>query len=73
MEIRIGMQNVNRELVLEVEDSVDDLTKAVAKAIKGGEELVLTDKKDKTVVVAGSSIAYVECGDPESRQVGFVR
>ncbi len=73
MEIRIGMQNVTRELVLEVEQSSDELTQAVSKALSNKEELVLTDKKGKTVVVSGATIAYVEFGDADARQVGFVR
>ncbi|HHT40198.1 MAG TPA: DUF3107 domain-containing protein [Actinomyces sp.] len=73
MEIRIGMQNVTRELVLEVDQSAEELTKTVSAALNSKEQLVLTDKKGKTIVVSGAAIAYVEFGDVDARQVGFVR
>lgn len=71
MEIKIGIQHTNRELVLESSQSADDVTSAVAAAVKDGSLLQLTDEKGRLVVVPGERIAYVEIGAQEGRRVGF--
>lgn len=70
MEIRIGIQNVSRELVVESELSAQDVAKLVADAT-AGKTLELTDTKGRTVVVPGSALGYVEFGEENKRRVGF--
>ena len=36
MEVKIGVQNANRELVLDIDQSGDDVEKAIAHAIESG-------------------------------------
>lgn len=71
MEVKVGIQNVARELVLESAQSADEVAAAVDAAISGAPSLRLTDEKGRLVVVPTSSIAYVEIGAEESRKVGF--
>ncbi|MGZ4438565.1 MAG: DUF3107 domain-containing protein [Nocardioides sp.] len=72
MEVKIGVQNANRELVLDSDQSSDDVEKAVAAALGGSDKLlVLTDTKGRKVVVPGDKLAYVEIGSPTVGQVGF--
>lgn len=71
MEIRIGVQNVAREVVLESADSADQVEQAVGKAIADGGILSLRDDKGRTVLVPAAVIAFVEVGSEESRRVGF--
>ena len=71
MEVKIGVREVNREIVLESSQSSDDVAKAVAKALDGALTLQLTDEKGRTVIVPTSALAYVEIGAEESRRVGF--
>lgn len=70
MEISIGVQNVARELVLESDQTADDVAKAVRKAMDAGTALELTDTRGRRFIVPAGSVAYVEVGD-EPRRVGF--
>ncbi|GAB4099887.1 DUF3107 domain-containing protein [Sinomonas halotolerans] len=71
MEIKIGIQNVARELVLESEKDADEVSKLVAEAVSSGSHLRLEDEKGRQVIVPGAAIAYVELGAQEQRRVGF--
>ena len=70
MEIRIGVQNVSREVVVETDKSSDEVAKLVAAATASG-TLDLVDVKGKRVVIPGSAIGYVEMGEESKRKVGF--
>ena len=71
MEIKIGIQNVNREIVLESSETADAIAETVASAMNGGSELRLTDSKGRTVIVPSTVLGYVEIGAEEQRRVGF--
>jgi hypothetical protein len=71
VEIKIGVQNVGREIVLESAQDADTVAKVVGEAINGGSELRLTDDKGRLIIVPGSALAYVEIGAEEVRRVGF--
>lgn len=72
MEVKIGVQNVNRELVLDTDLDGQDIEQAVAKALAGGDaHVVLTDTKGRKVIVPTDKLAYVELGSPTVGQVGF--
>ena len=70
MEIRIGVQNVSREIVVETNLSADEVAALVAKAVAGG-TLELTDTKGRRVVVPSAAIGYVDMGEETKRRVGF--
>ena len=71
MEIKIGVQNVGREIVLESNQDAETVAKVVGEAIKGGGELRLTDDKGRLIIVPGKALGYVEIGAEEVRRVGF--
>ena len=72
MEVKIGVQNANRELVLDSSESADDVAKAVAAALSDQEGvLTLTDTRGRKVLVPTAKLAYVEIGSPTAGQVGF--
>jgi hypothetical protein len=71
MEVKIGVQNANRELVLDSEQSSDDVEKAVNAALGGEAVLMLQDSKGRKVLVPTDKLAYVEIGSPTIGQVGF--
>lgn len=71
MEVKIGVQNVAREITLESAQSADEVTALVEAAVSAGSLLRLTDDKGRTVVVPGASIGYVEVGHESERRVGF--
>lgn len=70
MEIRIGVQNVNRELIVESDLTTAEAAKLVAAATTGN-TLELTDVKGRLIVVPSSALAYVEIGEETRRRVGF--
>ncbi|MCL3859863.1 DUF3107 domain-containing protein [Actinotalea sp. K2] len=71
MEITIGVQHVARELVLEIDQTSEEIAAAVAKALDGGATLTLTDTRGRRVIVPAGTLGYVEIGGDETRKVGF--
>jgi hypothetical protein len=72
VEVRIGVQHVTRELVVDSAESQEAVVAAVSAAVAGKTEvLALTDERGRQVVVPSNKLAYVEIGEPESRRVGF--
>jgi uncharacterized protein DUF3107 len=72
VEVKIGVQNANRELVLDSSESADDVAEAVSSALSDQEGvLTLTDTRGRKVLVPTAKLAYVEIGSPTSGQVGF--
>ncbi|NDI18663.1 MAG: DUF3107 domain-containing protein [Actinobacteria bacterium] len=75
MEIRIGITQVARELMVEVSSDalVAKAREAITAALNGkSETLSITDDKGREVVVPSAKVAYVEFGAPEgARKLGF--
>jgi hypothetical protein len=72
VEVRIGVQHVTRELVVDSAESQEAVVAAVSAAVSGTTDvLALTDERGRQVVVPSNKLAYVEIGEPESRRVGF--
>ena len=72
MEVRIGVKGAPRELVLDSNQTAEDIQKTIDTALKDGTPTVtLTDEKGKRVVVATDKLAYVEIAESEGRRVGF--
>ena len=71
MEIKIGVQHVSRELVLDIDETADALEQKVGQAISGDGMLTLTDTKGRRVLVPAAHLAYVEIGGGVTGQVGF--
>ena len=71
MEVKIGVQNTTRELVLEITDDADKVEKLVSEAVSGDGVLALSDTRGRRVLVPASRLAYVELGGGVAGQVGF--
>jgi len=71
VEIRISVQQASREVVLESNQSPEDVAKMVNKAIESGETLSLVDEKGRKVIVPANKIAFVEIGTQSAGRVGF--
>ncbi|MFE4544886.1 DUF3107 domain-containing protein [Arthrobacter sp. NPDC056727] len=71
MEVKIGIQNVGREIVLESAQDADAVAKTVAEAIAKGSELRLNDEKGRQIIIPANVLGYVEIGAEEVRRVGF--
>jgi hypothetical protein len=72
VEVKIGVQNATRELVLDCSQSGDEVEKTVAEALRSEDGLLtLTDTKGRRIVVPTDKLAYVEIGSPSTGAVGF--
>ncbi len=71
MEVRIGVQNVARELGFESSQSVNEVNAAVDEALQKGGALSLSDDKGRRYVVPVSALGYVHIGETEKSRVGF--
>ena len=65
MEIRIGVQNVAREIAFETAQSTDEILAAVKAALE------LVDDKGGRIIVPSASIGYVTTGAERRGGVGF--
>lgn len=70
MEIRIGIQNVSRELIMETDKSSDEVAALVTEALADG-TLDVTDAKGRRVIVPIASLGYIDIGEETKRRVGF--
>jgi hypothetical protein len=72
VEVKIGVQNATRELVLDSSDKAADVEKAVTKALADDDGILsLSDSKGRTVLIPVSKLAYVEIGTASAGTVGF--
>jgi hypothetical protein len=72
VEVKIGVQFANRELVIDTNLSGDEIEAEVSKALAGDSGvLALADTKGRRVLVPSAKLAYVELGTPTVGQVGF--
>jgi hypothetical protein len=72
VEVKIGVQSAQRELVIDTELSGDEVAAELSKALTGeGGVLSLSDSRGRRVLVPSEKLAYVELGTPSPGQVGF--
>ena len=71
MEITIGVQNLPRELVIESDQTPEEVGELVTAALAGKNALELLDTRGRRVIIPTASIGYVEIGSEEQRRVGF--
>ena len=71
VEVKIGIQSVGRELVVETNTAEDEIAVALEDAVAKGGVFTLMDHKGGRVLVPADKIAYIEFGGNEQRRVGF--
>jgi Protein of unknown function (DUF3107) len=73
VEVKVGVADTARELVLNSNQSPDEIEAVVASALKDSSgTLSLVDDKGRRYLVPSGRVAYVEIGTADSRRVGFV-
>lgn len=71
MEVKIGVAESPRELVVSSAQSPDEVEALVSDALKNPQGLLsLVDDKGRRYVMPASRVSYVEIA-PETRRVGF--
>jgi hypothetical protein len=77
MEVRVGVTQTPKEIVVELAEGTDQETLAAEVETALASEtgvLWLTDRKGRRVGVPASKVAYIEIGHPsDDRRVGFAR
>ncbi|HKE51913.1 MAG TPA: DUF3107 domain-containing protein [Actinomycetes bacterium] len=72
MEVKIGVQHVARELIIESSQAPDEIEAAVSAALQGDDGvLTLVDERGRKLLVPSERLAYVEIGEQVERRVGF--
>lgn len=72
MEVKIGIQQAAREIVVDTAEDAEAVEKKVADALASESGLIsLTDTKGRKVLVPAAKVAYIEIGGGVVGQVGF--
>ena len=73
MEVKVGIQHVNREIVVESSESAVNIEKELLSSIADGGDGVftLTDERGRKVLIPVRKSAYVDLGEENARHVGF--
>ena len=71
MEVKIGIQSITKELVVETPSSPDEVERSLMAALKDGGMFTLRDEKGGRVLVPAEKIGYLELSGAEQRRVGF--
>jgi hypothetical protein len=71
VEVKIGVQNVAREITFDTDASAESVVEAVTAAIENGTALTLSGEKGRQLLVPPGVLGYVQIGETEKRGVGF--
>ena len=71
MEVKIGVQSIPREIVVETASSADEVERHLTSALKDGGMFSLRDEKGGRILVPAEKIGYVELSGSEQRRIGF--
>jgi hypothetical protein len=74
VEVKIGIQSIPRELVVDTDATAEEVERdlALALAAPGGKAfLALTTQKGGRVIVPADKIAFMEFSTDQARRVGF--
>ncbi|HEX3517110.1 MAG TPA: DUF3107 domain-containing protein [Trebonia sp.] len=74
MEVKIGMQSVPRELIVETDATAEEIERGLTSALAAADGkgiLALTTQKGGRVLVPADKIAFIEFSTDQARRVGF--
>ena len=74
MEVKIGMQSVPRELIVETDATAEEIERNLATALAAADGkaiFALTTQKGGRVLVPADKIAFIEFSTDQARRVGF--
>lgn len=71
VEVKIGIQSIQRELVLDTPSSPDEVERSLSTALSNGGMFVVRDDKGGKIMIPAEKIGYVELNGTEQRRVGF--
>jgi hypothetical protein len=71
VQVRIGVQSVPKELVVDTSLSAEEVEQALADALGDEDGVFMLRSQGGRVVVPAAKLAYVEIGETEPPSVGF--
>jgi Protein of unknown function (DUF3107) len=71
VEVKIGVQSIPRELVVETDSSPEEVERSLAEAMANGGLFILPDGKGGKVIVPADKIGYLEFIGFDERRIGF--
>jgi hypothetical protein len=72
VQVRIGVQSVVKELVVETALSAEEIERSLIEAFQTEHGVfILTDERGGRVVIPAAHVGYLEIAEDEARQVGF--
>jgi hypothetical protein len=74
VEVKIGIQSIPRELVVDTDATAEEVERDLAAALgaaDGKAVLALTTQKGGRVLVPADKIAFIEFSTDQARRVGF--
>jgi hypothetical protein len=71
VEVKIGIQSITREIVVETNSPAEDVENSLSDALSDGSLFVLEDDKGGKLLVPGDKIGYVQFSGSEQRRIGF--
>jgi hypothetical protein len=71
VEVKIGIQSIPRELVVETTSPAEEIEQALAQALADGGLFALSDGQGGKTLVPADKIGYVEFSGSDQRRIGF--
>jgi len=71
VDIKVGIQHVSREVVVDSSETAKDIEEAFANALSNDTLLRLKDAHGRQVLIPADKIAYIDLGEENARRVGF--
>jgi len=71
VDIKVGIQHVSREVVVDSSETAKDIEKAFGNALENDTLLRLVDTHGRQVLIPAGKIAYIDLGEENARRVGF--
>lgn len=71
MEIKIGIPTLNREIVVDSDETADAVQDRLTEALSNNSVFRINDAKGRIVLIPSAQIAYVDLGTEQVRPVGF--
>jgi Protein of unknown function (DUF3107) len=71
VEVKIGIQSIQRELVLETPSPPDEVERSLLNALSNGGMFTVRDEKGGKILIPADKIGYVELTGTEQRRIGF--
>ena len=74
MEVKIGIQSIPRELVVDTDTPVEEIERALAEALRGAEGqavFAIDTLKGGRLLIPADKIAFIEFSPDQARRMGF--